>query len=348
MDNNADLLAKEAGCSFEEARIALNKFGGSFEEARDFLLKYGTKDILIIKGTFRGETTNTSGIFAVILRQSDRKLERFGVAVSLEARVASIPVTLGWRDFEEKLYSERMGKSLVKNLTFDLQAHFENRLNTEDSSLFIQLLLDSTPEELQSIFSQEAGRSMLDSKVNCSINIEKVSRIVFEGLIEDKEPKKEERPYLKTVFSEKALETLNVVKVSPILAPVTGLRVGDLVRGQMVYVKIIDDNVFAYNLAELLGVRTHANVLKDPLPIERIIPAELGKVIMLTKFSSNVYGETVLSPDVKIKTAETEKGLSSLEIMGKKELKTISAPVFLACGAVFYLFLRILGRFVRS
>ena len=77
MDNNADLLAKEAGCSFEEARIALNKFGGSFEEARDFLLKYGTKDILIIKGTFRGETTNTSGIFAVILRQSDRKLERF-------------------------------------------------------------------------------------------------------------------------------------------------------------------------------------------------------------------------------------------------------------------------------
>jgi hypothetical protein len=274
------------------------------------------KEVSVIKATFRGEVAvGPNGVVLSYINPDTMELLGLDIAVTDELDAGVPPVFEEWETFRNGLQKFKKTYLVNSQSTISLLKSLKTKLD--------KLKEDELQEEGLSGIIKSGIEETINAKVKIDLKLDKIPYDEYTNL-EDKESLKQLEEKLKERKPEEltAEEVLLYLKVQVAIDPVAGKQVTELVKGDKVLVKIIDERQIAQYLTSLLGGKEEEGEL-IPIPAlvtrAEILPQERYKLIV--KFGPGIFGETIVPQTIKLKIVAPE------EVIPKQEKKFSLPPI---------------------
>jgi hypothetical protein len=312
----------------------LLKFTGNDLEGAMRILEAVPKDIFAVKMKFITQIAGYVGAFFFCFDQKEGIIKRLIGVISEDKEIGKVDVREHWIDFENQLYEYATTKKIdggkIEQFKSRLQggeflSHVAGLLRIGKSidhdsvnNLFLDKLYNVFADtniavkfeiEMTDAFELNKGKNMEETEQQQSVEPEEVNQDL---------EKQEKRA---------RSETLILLKVDPVLSPVSGIEVRDLEYGDQIQVRITDDREIADYLAELIGAKVDS--VRVPVYSEVVDCKELegGYIGMFTQFGPGIMGSFRVPEDAKVvcrrvveeeeETTERKRGqIHPLVVMG--------------------------------
>jgi len=337
MDQNEELinrLIQDTGCDRGLAVLLLRFTGGDVEGAGR-IIRAVPKDIFALKVKFITQITGYYGAFFFCFDSKEKDLKRFIAVVTDETEIGKINVSIPWRDFEEELYDYARNKKVESLKIEQLKQRF---LEKEFFTRFSKVLKPEKPvnrESLNNIIIDELYNVFADTNIAVKFNVEMTDAFELnkgqgESILEERElsPEQVEKEQAEKKKESIKDHSLVVLKVDPVLSPVSGREIREFEFGDEIQVRITDERDIADYLAELLGAKVDSIRIPIFTKIIEVKPLEGGNVGVLTQFGPGIMGMFKVPEDVKV----VPRGETSNETQIEKGKKEISP--FLVIGGI--------------
>jgi len=327
-------LVQETGCDRTLAGMLLKFTGGDIDGAKR-ILKAVPKDIFVFKIKFVTQITSYYGAMLICYDSKEKRIRRPAVVVTDEKDIGKIDIKNPWRDFENQLYEYAKIRKVDAIKIENIKRRLAEKEFIEKLEKIISPSRAINREALNALFLDELYTIFADTNIALKVDIEQID--VFElnrgiesieELIEPEERSEAEKIKEKQPFKRREY-SLVVLKIEPVLSPVSGRPIKELEFGDEIQVRITDERDIADYLAELLGGKVDSMRVPIHTKIIEVKPLEGGNVGVLTQFGPGILGMFKIQEDAKVltKASETEN------IKPKEEKKEIS-PYLVTAGIV--------------
>ncbi len=309
-------LMEETGCDRSVAIILLNFTGGDLDGAKT-ILESVERTIVAVKGKFWGmEQGGLRGFFIVFYDLKKERLLAVDGVVTKDERAKEIDIHQRWDTLWEMIKLGAMDRNTLKTITEDLKTALFNAFGTEDRKrMFINFLKVDDERHLEDYVRTVIADALKEENPFVEVSIEKISPFQFfkseDSNIEEiftEEEEEEEKSPSQREHSLLEEEPLIVLKIEPELDPVKGIPAAEVKPGDSIWIRIRDDREASKYLASLLGGIDETTGIPKPIyvPVEEVEQRETGSLRFRVKFGPGILGETLVEPEVRIKT-EFEK-----------------------------------------
>jgi len=213
-----------------------------------------------VKCSFKGEFSGYQGLLFLLGDFSERNFDRSYLLIASDPGIMGTRTDMGWQVFESAMLDAKLQGKVAPNLTSDFERKLREKLSSETGQELLRILERGDDAGFQETFLYEIGRMIGDSEVALQAHIERLSR-------EDVHPPTEQREEASPASSrgEESVGGENyapaapqvstaamVVKIDPILSPVTGVAVADLKPGDRILTKIVESTDAARILGQII------------------------------------------------------------------------------------------------
>jgi len=269
-----------------------------------------TDNYYIIKGRFKGASSNTYGLFIIFISVPTKTLETALVAASHFSTLYEYSPDMNWASFEEKITTLKWKNEVSSNISHDLQLLISNTIKQLVVEEFIEAIESNDMTKIEEQLIAIIAKGLVDKSVVLDLKVDKVSH---EDIIkvkderarkekEEREEKQREEARKEEAVRFKIEEGGVVLNVSLVLAPVSGLPVTEAKKGDEIMVKIDSSTERGNYFIDLLNARTpDGEVTPVKGTIKDIFLNAMGEYQIITELGPGIYGRTLESEQVKIK-----------------------------------------------
>ena len=276
--------------------------------------------ITILKARFKAVETNTYGLLIIFFNDEKREVESLVAIASHYSSLFDIDPHLPWYSFEENIINTKWKGDISLNITIDLQNYIESSLDRDRGYELLMLIKNNDQLKIESLLQAIlmkplADRNIIIETVSETITKESMNNVRIERN-KLKTGEKSETPSI-----ESKIKSGNIINVELMLAPVSGIPIYELKKGDKIMVRIANTGVKEKYYIEQFGVKVDNNILPLPAEVVDITKNDKGEYIILVKLEKSVYGKAIETEQVKLKRYDTL--ISSFE--EDSELKIIES-----------------------
>ncbi len=254
---------------------------------------------IILKGRFKAVETNTYGLFIIFLSEELRMVENVMAIASHYSSLYDVEPSLPWYVVEENIINLKWKGDIAVNISIDLQNYLESSLDRDRGYELYMLIKNNDLTKIESLLQAILIKPLGDRNILLEIVSEVVSKNDLHSVrAERNRAKMQERakpPQRSSVKDE------NTIAVDLVLAPVSGIPIYELSKGDKIMVRISDKSTRGKYYIDLLGTRVEGNIIPVPAEVAEIKRGENNEYTILCKINDNVFGRAVETEQVRIK-----------------------------------------------
>jgi hypothetical protein len=293
----------------------------TFNEYSD--IEYETKYTVILKGRFKGLDTNCFGLFIIFLNEELRMVENLIAVVSHFSSLFDTDPVTPWDRLEENLINLKWKGDISVNITIDLQNYLESALDRDRGNELYQLVKNNDIMRTESLLQAILMKPLNDRNVQIETHSEYVSNAEMSSRRAERNKSKQKKD---TATAEESDEKLkNAIEVDLVLAPVSGIPVYELAKGDKIMIKINDKFPKGKYYIDLLGARVEGSIIPVPAEVTNIKKNEQNEYSILCRIKKDIYGRAVETEQVKLKKydelLDAEQSLREFDLHESGEAK---------------------------
>lgn len=254
---------------------------------------------LILKGRFKALETNSYGLFLIFISEELRMVENVMAIASHYSSLYDVDPALPWFAMEENIINLKWKGDISVSISLDLQNYLESSLDRDRGYELYTYIKNNDMTKIESLLQAILMKPLGDRNIFMEIVSEVVSKKEIQKIRNERtraKIKERIKPLQQTPVKED-----NTVAVDLVLAPVSGIPIYELTKGDKIMVKINDKSVRGRYYIDFLGTRVEGNIIPIPAEIMDIRRDENNEYTILCKIKENIFGKAVETEQVKIK-----------------------------------------------
>ena len=297
INENIKLLMEETGCEEQEANAALELAGGNIEQAIiniGVMLKY----ITAYKAKINLKHDNIFGLIHIITNNKNLDLLKFSSIMSYNPIVYEQDCSTDWFSFEKAIYSYRLVDGAIEKYTKTVESTLKDFVSANLKQHSI-LTLNDMKTVLEEFF--------FDNDIQIEIVAQELTLRDFKKLPN----------YFPDIhFEAYGNEDTTIDLETIILEDSEGKKVEDIVVGDNVLAKIVDERDISHYLGHLIGAMKDNKMIPMMVSVQNIIKQEDHYDVYL-KYADLIYGISKVEFGRTLKVLETKrvpwwKGLTTI------------------------------------
>ena len=265
---------------------------------RDSVLSWVNSNYMIIKGAVKANQTKIYSLFIIIMNEEKRIIEHINVVASRFSVINDISSGVPWYIFYENLNKLKLKGDVSYRITADLQTSLEQSLEKDRGNELLTYLKNNEQTKVDSLIQSIFIKPLSDKNMIIEVASENISKQDYEKIIKDrKEPVDRKLPQ-----TQKRTIKGDVVDIDLVLAPVSGVPIYKLKKGDRIMVKIINNSVKAKYHIDTIGLRIDENIIPLQAEIIQIKKNPQNEYMVLCKLKDGVFGKATETESVKLKT----------------------------------------------
>jgi len=297
---------------------------------------------IILKGRFKAVDTNTYGLFIIFLSEKLRTVENLLAIASHYSSLYETDPHLPWYSLEENIVNLKWKGDISVNISIDLQNYMESSLDRDRGNELYMLIKNHDQTKIESLLQAILIKPLADRNLILEITSESISN---ESIHSKRAERNKKKNVGKEAATEKKPDAEGYIPVDLILAPVSGIPIYELSKGDKIMVRISNRTVRGKYYIDLLGARVDGTVIPVPAEVTHISKNSDNEYTILCNITDKAVGRAVESEKVKLKryddlfdqsTPLREIALDEIEGKGR------SFPLFIVItGALMFVILLI-------
>jgi hypothetical protein len=303
-------LVERTGCDDHLGKVLLKFTGGDLNGAIR-ILEAVPKDIFAVKMKFITQITGYLGAFFFCYDEKEKRIKRLIGIVGDDKEIGKIDIGGRWLDFEEVLYSYAISKRVDGMKIEQIKKRIQGDEFIARLSGILAYGKTVRKEDVNNLFVDELYNVFTDTNIAVKLNVEMTdafelnkSRDVVPDDREEGElnPEEVDEEIMRERRESQREKSLIVLRLDPVLSPVSGLEIRELEYGDEIQVRISDEREIADYLAELLGGKVDS--IRVPIYSKIIDKKEMeGDFVgVYTQFGPGIMGTFMLPSDAKVVT----------------------------------------------
>lgn len=255
--------------------------------------------VLILKGRFKALETNSYGLFLIFISEELRMVESVMAIASHYSSLYDVDPALPWFTMEENIINLKWKGDISVSISLDLQNYLESSLDRDRGYELYTYIKNNDMTKIESLLQAIFIKPLGDRNIFMEIVSEVVSMKEIQKIRNERtraKIKERIKPLQQTPVKED-----NTVAVDLVLAPVSGIPIYELTKGDKIMVKINDKSVRGRYYIDFLGTRVEGNIIPIPAEVMDIRRDENNEYTILCKIKENIFGKAVETEQVKIK-----------------------------------------------
>ncbi len=264
----------------------------------------------LLKGRFKGNDSNTFGLFIMSFSLTQKSIDNVLVAASHFSGIYETSTQTLWNEFEDKITQLKWKGEISVNTSHDLQLLLSNSIRQDIAEELIEAMANKQMNKVEHTLTNILIRGLLDKMVSLELNFDKIShkdiiKIKDERARKEKEVKEElKKEAIRQAETEKfkVEEGAVTLPVNLVLAPVSGIPVFEIKNGDMIMVKIDGATERGNYFIDLLNARTpEGEIMPVKGTVKGISMNALGEFELMVEIGPGIYGKSLEAEQVKIK-----------------------------------------------
>lgn len=266
--------------------------------------------INILKGRFKAMTTNTFGLFIIVIDTYTKSIESLNVIASHFSSLYEHDPEQSWDQFESSIKQLKWDGEISATLSNDLQTLFVNSFLSDVVEQFMDCFEAKKFAKAEHLLSSLIEKILADKNLSLQLESSVISK---EELVQKRESANEESKKTSTPEPEPANQQSSqafnvedggvILNVNLVLGPVHGIPIYELRAGDQIVVKIAGRTQKEQYFIDLLKAKSENG---DILPIKGIVKEiqslDEGKEFkILIEIGPGVYGVATEQERVKLK-----------------------------------------------
>lgn len=262
----------------------------------------------IVKARFKAIDTNTFGLLLVFLNNNLKVVENLSVIASHFSSLYETDPQGSWADMEDRIFSMKWRGEYATSITRDIQIFLESALKGDRSDELYSLTRQNASSKVENMIFTLLMKPLGEKNIHIELGWENVSAEEIQMAKEAREsrddegPKEPSAPETSPEASEFNLEEGSVLlDVDLILAPVSGIPIFELQRGEKIMVKISPATNRGRYFIDLLNAMHDNEVIPVPAPVSEVKINRFNEYVILVKIGEGIYGKATETEQVKLK-----------------------------------------------
>lgn len=261
-------------------------------------LAVDNSNYLIIKGTVKANQTKINSLFIIIINEEKRIIENISAVASRFSVINDTSPGVPWYVFNENLNNLKLKGDVSARITADLQTTLEKSLEKDRGNELLTYLKHNDHTKVDSLIQSIFLKPLSDKNMIVEVATENISKLDYDKIKNDrKEPKKKKLPQTQ----ERAVKG-DLVDIDLILAPVSGIPIYKLKKGDRIMVRIIGNSEKANYHIDNIGLRIDGNIIPLQAEVLQIKKNPQNEYMILCKLKDGVFGKATETERVKLKT----------------------------------------------
>ncbi len=253
---------------------------------------------IVLKGRFKAVDTNTYGLFIIFLSEKLRTVENLLAIASHYSSLYETDPHLPWYSLEENIVNLKWKGDIAVNVSIDLQNYMESSLDRDRGNELYMLILNNDQTKMESLLQAILIKPLSDRNLILEIATESISD---ESMHSKRAERNRNKRGAKEAVAQKKSEADGYIPVDLILAPVSGIPIYELSKGDKIMVRISDLSVRGKYYIDLLGARVDGNIIPVPAEVTHISKNSKNEYTILCNITDKAVGRIVESEQVKLK-----------------------------------------------
>lgn len=260
--------------------------------------------ITILKARFKAVETNTYGLLIIFFNDEEREVESLVAIASHYSSLFDIDPHLPWYSFEENIINTKWRGDIALNITIDLQNYIESSLDRDRGHELLMLIKNNDQLKIESLLQAILMKPLADRNIIIETVSETITKESMNNVrIERNKLKTDKKSETSSI--EPKIKSGNIINVELMLAPVSGIPIYELKKGDKIMVRIANTGVKEKYYIEQFGVKVDNNILPLPAEVVDITKNDKGEYVILVKLEKSVYGKAIETEQVKLKRYDT-------------------------------------------
>ncbi len=300
--------------------------------------------ITILKGRFKAIETNTYGLFLIFFDDEKKEIENLIAIASHYSSLFDIDPHLPWYSFEENIINTKWKGDIALNITIDLQNYLESSLDRDRGYELLMLIKNNDQTKIESLLQAILMKPLSDRNILIETASETVTKSAMNNVRSERNRAKSDTS-VNSESVENKIKYGTILDVDLLLAPVSGIPIYELKKGDKIMVKIINNSPKAKYYIDKLGLVVENSIIPIPGEVIDINKNENGYNIIV-KLRKGLYGKAIETEQVKLKRydtlfkAETDNE-QELQIIGETEIKSGFPLFIMIIGGLMFIILLI-------
>ncbi len=256
----------------------------------------------ILKGRFKAIETNTYGLFIIFFNDEKKEIENLIAIASHYSSLYDIDPHLPWYSFEENIINTKWKGDIALNITIDLQNYLESSLDKDRGYELLMLIKNNDQMKIESLLQAILMKPLSDRNIIIEVVSETVTKETMRTVRSERNKVKETGKSDAGVTNQIKYGT--ILDVDLLLAPVSGIPIYELKKGDRIMVKIVSNSPQAKYYINKLGLIVENSIIPIPGDVIEITKDEKGYTIIV-KLKKGLYGKAIETEQVKIKRYDT-------------------------------------------
>ncbi len=298
------------------------------------------QDYIVIKCRFKAIDTNTFGLILIFLNKSLRVCESVNLVASHFSSIYETNPKENWSGIEDRINGLKWRGEYATAISNDTQDFLDDFLKgpVAGADEFFDFVKNNVAGKLQNSIVEKLIKPLGDRNIDLELAWDLISS---EDILDAKKSKEDQSfSDMDEGVTEDVTEQLArsagfdiesgsvLLNIDLILAPVSGIPIFNLKKGDRILVKINPNTNRGQYFIDLLGVASKNGHIKPvPATVHEVKMNELNEYALLVKIGDGIFGHNTEAEQVKLKRFNPENGnkeevqISNPFVTPKKEIK---------------------------
>jgi hypothetical protein len=272
----------------------------------------------IVKSRFKAIDTNTFGLILIFLNNNLRVAENITVIASHFSSLYETDPKGSWSDMEERIFNLKWKGEFATSISRDIQTYMEGTLKEERAEELYNFLKANAVAKIENVFFALLMKPLGEKNIHIEVSWEKVTSEEIQQAKEARENREAAeglgtQETVATVTADTALaeefqleEGSVVLDINLILAPVSGIPIFELKRGDRIMVKIDPSTNKGKYFIDLLNAVHDGDIVPIPSVVHAVKVNKFNEFSILVKIGEGIFGKVVETEPVKLKKYDPE------------------------------------------
>lgn len=271
----------------------------------------------IVKARFKAIDTNTFGLIIIFLNNNLKVAENISVIASHFSSLYETDPKGTWADMEERIFSLKWKGEFATSISRDIQTYIESTLRDVRIEELYNFIKSNAVSKIENLFFTLLMKPIGEKNIHVEVSWEKVSAEEIQQVKDERESRDsgeasstpQEAPASEdaALVEEFQLEEGSVVlDINLILAPVSGIPIFELKRGDRIMVKIDPSTNKGKYFIDLLNAMHDSEVVPIPCVVHGVKVNKFNEFSILVKIGEGIFGKVIETEPVKLKKYDPE------------------------------------------
>ncbi|WP_018248489.1 DUF4899 domain-containing protein [Orenia marismortui] len=315
MNEKIDIIKSTLGVNQNQAEKALNLANGDLDKAID-MIDYIIENHIVIHGKISyGKYNKTYILFSIIANGKKGEIIKVDLASTSKSSLYNINLDIDHKIFVKTL--SEIDKRERKNINNDINFNPKRLFTAAEIFELFNIIQNGKEDKIKNIFKDKI-EGLVKEAIDLDLYTSIMTKVKLENYYPDLFSEEENKDQDNSEQKEDNKLGLDVnLNCIPLISPSYGKKVTELDIGDKIVVEISDTSEIGRYLSNLL--KTSEGVTFGSIKKIDFIK-ETGRYSVLIEFGPSIYGNLIVSSELKIETPESnDKKRDQKEDINSKE-----------------------------